>query len=281
MKPDDLATIDPGGSVLAPVPVYNAQQMVEALTRYRELQRALDRAMPDQIVTIGDRQFRRKGYWRALAVAFNLTVEPLEERREVRGTFRDGRDNFGYLVTYRAVSTNGRAAIGDGSAFAVEKAPRFKCPHAHPTRDRRPRHNPPEACPEFDAEFVWRALPLQATEHNIRAHSHTRAYTRAVSNLVGFAETPAEELTPDDESTGTRARRRTPPPVEQDRAQTIDKDQQAQIFKVSRSTGRTDEALQKWLAHRGIAGTAEIQQANFHDLLDELELDRREESPAK
>jgi hypothetical protein len=39
---------------------------------------------------------------------------------------------------------------------------------------------------------------MRATEHNVRSHAHTRAFNRAVSNLVGFGEVSAEEVEPDD-----------------------------------------------------------------------------------
>ena len=139
----------------SPLPVFTGQ-MAGALTAYRELQQALDRAMPDQIMSLDGKPFRKKGYWRALAVAFNLTVEPVEERREVARRQR----NYVYVVTYRAATQTGRAAIGDGACAAAEK--------------QRGR--------------------MKATEHNVRGHAHTRAYNRAVSNLVGFGEVSAEEV---------------------------------------------------------------------------------------
>lgn len=188
----ELAVVSvPAGS---PLPAFSGPEMAAALVAYRELQVTLDRSMPDQIMAIGDKQFRKKGYWRAIAVAFNLTVEPTEERREEQGTFEDGHPNFGYLVTCRASTPSGRAATGDGSCFAVEKAPRFRCPHPEPGRPGRTVHYPGESCPDFDPMFAWRALPAQATEHNIRSHAHTRAYNRAVSNLCGFGEVSAEEI---------------------------------------------------------------------------------------
>lgn len=189
-----------------PGPVFAGAQMAEALKAYKQLQRALDEAMPDQVMEMPGgrdeekRHFRKKGYWRAVAVAFGLTVEPTDERREVNDTFEDGRPNFGYIVTYRATAPNGRTAFGDGSAFAIEKAPKFRCPHPEdPTKPKGRRvHFPAEACPDFDALFSWRSLPAQATEHNVRSHAHTRAFNRAVSNLVGFGEVSAEELTDED-----------------------------------------------------------------------------------
>src|SRR5919106_1017564 len=84
------------------LPALTTEQMIKALETYRELQRALDKAMPDQIMELDGKPFRKKGYWRAIAVAFNLTVEPIDERRDVNSVFEDGRENFGYVVTYRA-----------------------------------------------------------------------------------------------------------------------------------------------------------------------------------
>lgn len=214
----------------SPLPVFLGTQMVAALTAYKELQSALDRAMPDQLMELDGKKFRKKGYWRALSVAFNLTVEPTEERREVSGQFDDGRDNFGYVVTYRATAPNGRAITGDGACFAVEKAKRFKCPHAHPKGwKNKTEHWPHDSCPDFDPAFQWRALPGQSTEHNIRSHAHTRAFNRAVSNLVGFGEVSAEEVergeappedfvmgeagpAPDDESAAVQVKRIALPP---------------------------------------------------------------------
>jgi hypothetical protein len=205
MQSTDLATIDapmtpdlPAPVVSSPLPVFRGEQMAQALVAYKDLQRALDQAMPDQIMQIADKQFRKKGYWRAVAVAFNLTVEPIAERRDVNSHFEDGRENFGYAVTYRATAPGGRFATGDGACFAVEKSRKFKCPHPEREGSRRTLHYPAEACPDFDPAFQWRAISPEATEHNVRSHAHTRAFNRAVSNLVGFGEVSAEEIERDD-----------------------------------------------------------------------------------
>lgn len=159
-----LAQPPASAATLTPLPVFTGSEMTRALTAYRELQQALDRAMPDQIMQLDGKPYRKKGYWRALAVAFNLTVEPVEERREDYG------GTYVYVVTYRASTASGRAAIGDGACSAEEKA-----------RGR-----------------------MKATEHNVRAHAHTRAFNRAISNLVGFGEVSAEEV--------EREERPAPPP---------------------------------------------------------------------
>lgn len=178
----------------SPLPVFTGEQMAQAFSAYRLLQTALDRSMPEQIMQLEGKPFRKKGYWRAIAVAFKLTVEPTHERREVQGDFEDARPNFGYVVTYRATAPNGRSASGDGSCFAVEKARRFRCPHVKHPNSTYTVHFPAESCPDYDPHYIWRAQPSQATEHNIRSHAHTRAFNRAVSNLVGFGEVSAEEV---------------------------------------------------------------------------------------
>jgi hypothetical protein len=149
---------------LTPSPVFRGAHMVRALTDYRELQKALDDSMPDQLMVIGDRSFRKKGYWRAIAVAFGLTVEPVSETRTVIGSLDNGGEDYLYSVTYRAMAPNGRAATGDGACAAAEK--------------QKGR--------------------MEATEHNVRSHAHTRAFNRAVSNLVGFGEVSAEEVERDE-----------------------------------------------------------------------------------
>jgi hypothetical protein len=178
----------------APVPVFDGAAMATAVHAYRELQHALDRAMPDQILEVEGRPFRKKGYWRAVAVAFHLAVECLAETRVVDGQFADGSENFGYLVTYRATSPSGRSAVGDGACYAIEKARGFRCPHPERPGSRRTLHWPAETCPAYDPRHAWQQRPLQATVHNVRSHAHTRAYNRAIANLVGFGEVSAEEV---------------------------------------------------------------------------------------
>ena len=168
-----LALAPSPSALLTPLPVFTGVEMTAALRAYRDLQAALDNAMPDQIMTLDGKPFRKKGYWRALATAFNLTVEPILERREALGTLEDGSENYTYSITYKASTSSGRAAFGDGACSASEK--------------QRGR--------------------MKASEHNVRSHAHTRAFNRAVSNLVGFGEVSAEEVDRED------VRHQAPAPV--------------------------------------------------------------------
>jgi len=174
----------------------------QAVSAYREVQQALDKAMPDCIQTIAGKPFRKKNYWRGVATAFSLDVTLVSEQR-----VEEGKD-WGWLVVYRAMASIGRTADGDGSCFAAEKyVHRPVCPRCQEweaaTRSKK------DDGPSF---FCWRKkggcghewTPTaedwivdrsQATIHNVRAHAHTRAFNRAVSNLVGFGEVSAEEIT--------------------------------------------------------------------------------------
>ena len=143
--------------------------VTEAIIEYTKIKDALDRALPDCIQTIQGKQFRKKNYWRAIATAFNLSLELREEKLD------EPESGWGYLITYRATAPNGRFADGDGSCYASEK---------------------PEK---------------QATVHNVRAHAHTRAMNRAISNLVGFGEVSAEEMPHDDSGRGAVRREQVAP----------------------------------------------------------------------
>ena len=164
-KPTELAVVDAAEIMAQP----SAGELESNVLRYQDMQKTLDRLMPDQIVETGrnsdgtPKLFRRKGYWKAIAQGFNLNVELVREERQVHG------EDFGYCVTYKASDPRtGRSADGDGACFASEKA--------------------------------QRRGGIGGTEHNVRAHAHTRATNRAVSNLVAFGEVSAEELEASDRS---------------------------------------------------------------------------------
>src|SRR5262245_14225214 len=177
--------------------------MAQVIDAYMDFQRMFDRKMPNAIMEAGGKRFRKRAYFRGAAVVCKASVVLREERRDVQGQFADGQDNFGWLVVYEATAPNGRRAGGDGCCYAVEKAARWKCPHPHPEWPGKTEHFPATSCPDFDPSYVWRVRPPEATEHNVRAHAHTRAFNRSVSNLIGFGEVSAEavslEYIPEDE----------------------------------------------------------------------------------
>jgi len=201
----------------APVPTFRGAQMVEGLRLYRELQHALDQQMPDALLVLDGKTFRKKQAWRAMAIAFNLTVQAVTaeaDERTVVGILEDGSENYAYRVTYKATAPSGRSVTGDGMCTAAEKS-RGK---------------------------------LRASEHNVRSHAHTRAFNRAVSNLVGFGEVSAEEV--GDEPAPAR-------PVKKPAA-TITQQQRARLFAIAKEVGWNKEELKTWLKRHGYESSSDI-----------------------
>jgi hypothetical protein len=137
------------------MPVHGVEAMSEALDAYMHLQQSLDKKMPEAIVDIKGKLFRTKKYWLTIARAFNLSVGAIPGTEE-RVVTEDG--DWGYKVVYRAVAPGDAFADGDGCVMATEK------------------------------------FGSSGTEHNVRAHAHTRARNRAISNLCGFGEVSADEM---------------------------------------------------------------------------------------
>jgi hypothetical protein len=135
------------------MPIHSGADMVHAFDAYLDLQKQLDKRMPEAIQMIKGNAFRKKQYWRALSRAFGLSVEVRSEERIVT---EDG--DWGYTVVYRAEAPNGKFTDGDGCCMASEK------------------------------------FGGGDTVHNVRSHANTRAFNRAVSNLVGFGEVSADEM---------------------------------------------------------------------------------------
>mgnify|MGYP003131837231 FL=1 len=88
-----------------------------AMSEYTKVKNTLDRALPDCIMNIRGKQFRKKNYWRAVATAFNLDVICIgKDKVELPN------GDWGIEVTYRATAPNGRCADGDGACMASEKS---------------------------------------------------------------------------------------------------------------------------------------------------------------
>jgi hypothetical protein len=230
----------------SPLPVFRGEQMAQALVAYKDLQRALDGAMPDQLMTLDGKPFRKKGYWRAVARAFNLSVDLVAEQREVHGVLEDGTDNYVWTVTYKASTHTGTATIGDGAAAAAEK--------------QRGR--------------------MKASEHNVRSHAHTRAFNRAVSNLVGFGEVSAEEVdrsehgTIDVEVVGLPDNRGVPRGAMQAperKSAPISEAQCKRMFAIAKGAGWSVDEYRAHLKRHGIADDRETPRSIYDKLCAEFE----------
>jgi hypothetical protein len=134
----------------------SAENASRSMDTYLKIQRVADEKMPDAIITIQGKKFRKKCYWRFIATAFHIDTALISEERI---ELPDG--DWGYTALYRATSPDGRISEIDGTCTASEKR------------------------------------GAMCTVHNVRAHAHTRAKNRAISDLVGFGEVSADELGPD------------------------------------------------------------------------------------
>jgi len=177
VSPNRGAIVRAGGS---------PKDVIDAFGEYQQIQVALDHALPDCIMEIRGKKFRKKNYWRAIATAFNLDVTCESEKLERLS------DDWGYIVTYRATAPNGRSTTGDGATFASEKTVYAKDWSGGKGRVRLDA----DGVPVVDVI----ATRDNQTIHNVRGHAHTRAFNRAVSNLVGFGEVSAEEMQRERES---------------------------------------------------------------------------------
>lgn len=152
------------------MPAVNAEQAIKAWEQYQDLKKAIvDKDVDVQIIE--GKEFLKKSYWRKVATFFNLTIEIVSESHEQVGR------TIVWHFTCKVIAPNGRSSIGTGSCDAFEKAKLAE--------GRYVRYN------KFSKKWED-AIPNSI--HNIRATAETRAFNRAVSNLVGGGEVSAEEV---------------------------------------------------------------------------------------
>ena len=83
----ELAVVEASDIMAAP----SADELESNVRRYQDMQKTLDRLMPDQIVETGTnadgtpKLFRRKGYWKAIAQGFNLNVALVSDNVPPKG----------------------------------------------------------------------------------------------------------------------------------------------------------------------------------------------------
>lgn len=136
------------------MPAVTPKEAADAWAQYQSLKSSI--ATADDVQHIQGKEFYKKSYWRKVATFFNLSVEIVREDKETQGD-PVIPTNVTYHFTCRATAPNGRFAEGTGSCDLMEKG----------------RKN---------------------TIHNARTTAETRAFNRAVANLVGGGEVSAEEV---------------------------------------------------------------------------------------
>ncbi len=57
------------------------RDLENVLAEYKKLQELLDKAMPDSMMDIQGKKFRKKKYWRGVKVHFRISIEILKEER--------------------------------------------------------------------------------------------------------------------------------------------------------------------------------------------------------
>lgn len=167
MAGKDLVKTQDTGIVM---PAVNAKEALAAWQAYLDLKEAIVDKKTD-VQFIDGKPFLKKSYWRKTATFFNLNVEVVEEHSEKLGS------TFVYHFSCKATAPNGRYAIGVGSCDAFEKAKMIDGKYMAYNKYKK----------------IWE--PAQPNSlHNIRSTAETRAFNRAVSNLVGGGEVSAEEI---------------------------------------------------------------------------------------
>ena len=139
----------------------NYQELVEALLDESDYQ-------PIQTKN-GIKNSKKKSAWRKLATAFNISDEVIE--KEIIHDECHRIISARYEV--RATLPNGRHGVGTGSASIYDKISKKDTVEPTPFELRQRFTN---------------------AEHDITSTAHTRAKSRAISDLIGAGEVSAEEL---------------------------------------------------------------------------------------
>lgn len=166
------------------MPAVSGKEALEAWKQYQDLKESIVDKEVD-VQRIGDKDFLKKSYWRKVATFFNLSTEVVKEKNEKVGK------TFVWHFTIKAIAPNGRYSIGVGSCDAFEKA--VLKDGKYMAKGKVTKWGRTSAGKPFPEEFEYvEAVPNSI--HNIRSTAETRAYNRAVSNLVGGGEVSAEEV---------------------------------------------------------------------------------------
>lgn len=158
-------------STIQPLQTVDVEAAKDFMNNYQELVEALlDDSDYQPIQTQqGIKKSKKKSAWRKLATAFNISDEVLE--KEII------RDECHRIISARyevkATLPNGRHGVGTGSASIYDKISKKDTKEPTPFQLRQRYTN---------------------AEHDVISTAHTRAKSRAISDLIGAGEVSAEEL---------------------------------------------------------------------------------------
>lgn len=95
------------------MPLVTGDQAVAAFQAYQDLASKI--VTDDDVQKIGDKNFKKKSFWRKCQRFFNLSLELVKEWKEKEG------QSYTYFVIYRAKAPNGAFMDGDGACTSNEK----------------------------------------------------------------------------------------------------------------------------------------------------------------
>lgn len=170
---NDIVAVDnsTAPTTIQPLQTVDVDAAKDFMNNYQELVEALlDDSDYQPIQTQqGIKKSKKKSAWRKLATAFNISDEVLE--KEII------RDECHRIISARyevkATLPNGRHGVGTGSASIYDKISKKDTKEPTPFQLRQRFTN---------------------AEHDVISTAHTRAKSRAISDLIGAGEVSAEEL---------------------------------------------------------------------------------------
>ena len=173
MTNNELVAVDDSTapSTIQPLQTVDVEAAKDFMNNYQELVEALlDKSDYQPIQTAnGIKKSKKKSAWRKLATAFNISDDILKE--EIT------RDECSRIINARfvvkATLPNGRYGMGSGACSIYDKITKKDTVEPTPFELRQRFTN---------------------AEHDVISTAHTRAKSRAISDLIGAGEVSAEEL---------------------------------------------------------------------------------------
>lgn len=182
-----LAPLPPMTALDITRPIAGVEDVRAAFEQYEQLRRTI--VVKADITNIQGKEFVNKSGWRKLAVVMGVSgqIVSRDYQRDAQGRVMSAE------VVMRAVAPNGRFMEGLGACDLHERC----CPKAFSEdavcRDSRSKHHHCIAgCDGYNH--------FSKPQHDIPATAQTRALNRACSDLFGFGEVSAEEVTDRDEA---------------------------------------------------------------------------------
>ena len=168
---NELVEVGDNSPTLNPYGMVDVESAKAFMDNYQEVCKALLDKSDYQNVKINGKStaFKKKSAWRKIATAFNISDEIIEKE-----IIRD--DNYQIIsatFSVKVTAPNGRSGIGTASCSIFDKIKNSDL--------------------EQPSNFELRKR-FNNAENDVIGTAHTRAKSRAISDLVGMGEVSAEEM---------------------------------------------------------------------------------------